>query len=157
MITLVLLTIAHGAYASRTCGYDFYGYYRCSGLSNGARLGIGIGIAALSLLVLISLIMLRRRRVRQMNEAFIAHPNTGHYQQQYQPYPQYQPQPSYDPTYHQGNQSNPYEAGTGNSGQVHAPMNDYRMNQQPQYAPPAGPPPPGYTPPNHPPPTKEHV
>ncbi|KAG8680033.1 hypothetical protein FRC08_016580 [Ceratobasidium sp. 394] len=154
MIALVLLAAAHGAYASRTCGYDFYGRYRCSGLSNAARLGIGIGIAALSLLTLLALIILRRRRVRQMNEAFITHPNTGHYQQQYQPYPQYQPQPSYDPTYHQGNQGNLNETGAWNSG---APMNNYQMDQQSKHTPPAGPPPPGYTPPNYPPPTKEHV
>ncbi|KAG8696195.1 hypothetical protein FRC09_008668 [Ceratobasidium sp. 395] len=163
MIAPVLLVAAHGAYAARTCGYDFYGHYRCSGLSNAARLGIGIGIAALSFLTLLSLILLRRRRVNRINQSYITHPNTGHYQQQgqypqqqgqYQPYPQHQQQPSYDPTYQQANHSNPNQAGGWNSG---APMNNYQMNEQSQYAPPTGPPPPSYAPPGHPPPTKEHV
>ncbi|QRW10222.1 polycomb protein EED [Ceratobasidium sp. AG-Ba] len=135
MIALVLLVAVQGASAARTCGYDFYGRYRCSGLSNAARLGIGIGIAALSILTLFFLIMLRRRRISRANEAFISHPNTGRYQQEYQPYPQqgqYQPQPSYDPSYAQPNHHN--QAGAWNSG---APMNSYPMNQQSQYAPPA--------------------
>ncbi|KAF8599175.1 hypothetical protein BDV93DRAFT_526258 [Ceratobasidium sp. AG-I] len=153
MIALLLLAAAPGAYAARTCGYDFYGRYRCSGLSNAARLGIGIGIAALSLLSLFFLVMLRRRRVRQMNETYITHPNHG----QVQPPAPNQFQPSYDHNYQQWNQNqNNYPQGNGawNTG---APMNNYPPNNQPQYAPPPGPPPPGYTPPSHPPPTKEHV
>ncbi|KAH7325236.1 hypothetical protein B0J17DRAFT_682772 [Rhizoctonia solani] len=56
MIPLLLLVSAQGVYAARTCGYDFYGRYRCSGLSNGARLGIGIGIGW-SILTVINLLL----------------------------------------------------------------------------------------------------
>ncbi|CAE6485105.1 unnamed protein product [Rhizoctonia solani] len=153
MIPLLLLVSAQGVYAARTCGYDFYGRYRCSGLSNAARLGIGIGIAALTILAFSMIIMLRRRRLRQANEAYMHNPNQGSYQpQQYQQYPPQHPtQPSYDPSQQWANS---YNQGGWNSG---APMGNYQPNNQSQqYAPPPGAPP-SYTPPAHPPPTKEHV
>ncbi|CAE6409470.1 unnamed protein product [Rhizoctonia solani] len=158
MIPLLLLVSAHGVYASRTCGYDYYGRYRCSGLSNAARLGIGIGIAALTLFAFTMIIMLRRRRLRQANEAFIHNSNQAPHQiqPQYPNYPpqQYPTQPAYD---HSNQWNNSYynnqQAGW-NSG---APMGNYQPNNQSQqYAPPPGAPP-SYMPPTHPPPTKEHV
>ncbi|CAE6411868.1 hypothetical protein ACGC1H_003167 [Rhizoctonia solani] len=156
MIPLLLLACAPGAFAAYNCGYDFYGRYRCSGLSNAARLGIGIGIAALTILAFSLIIMLRRRRLRQANEAYIHNPNQAPYPpQHYQHYPpqQYPTQPSYDPSNQWSNSYYNTQQGGWNAG---APMGAHPDNQSQPYAPPPGAPP-SYTPPAHPPPTKEHV
>ncbi|ELU37046.1 hypothetical protein AG1IA_08920 [Rhizoctonia solani AG-1 IA] len=146
-----------------------YGRYRCSGLSNAARLGIGIGIAALTMLAFALIITMRRRRLQQANAAYIHNSNQAHFhpQPQYQQYPpqQYPTQPSYDQPVsfqirylgcahfvqqNQWNNNNPYN-------NQQAPIgNYYPDNQSQQYAPPPGAPP-SYAPPVHPPPTKEHV
>ncbi|KAJ1304071.1 hypothetical protein OPQ81_008477 [Rhizoctonia solani] len=154
MILLLLLVSAHGAYATRTCGYDFEGRYWCSGVSNAARLGIGIGIAALTMLAFVLIIMLRRRRLRQAKEVYVQHPIHGQYQTQphYPHYPpqQYPTQPSYDPSQQWSNN----QQGGWNAP---APTGNYHPdNQSHQYAPRPGAPP-SYSPPAHPPPTKEHV
>ncbi|KIO25122.1 hypothetical protein M407DRAFT_94329 [Tulasnella calospora MUT 4182] len=79
--------------AQAYCYYDVYGYYRCTGLSNPARIGIGIAVVILGLVVICLAGWYRRRRIASINKSF----TTQGGQQPYQPgyYPPQQGQQYY--------------------------------------------------------------
>lgn len=73
-----------------------FGDIECTGLSNGARIGIAIAVFVVASILLVALAYYRRRRARNQNLVYIVSPGAGG--QPYNPYgapagyPQYPPQ-----------------------------------------------------------------
>ncbi|KAG8951483.1 hypothetical protein FRC04_006015 [Tulasnella sp. 424] len=134
---IALLSSAFLPQALASCYVDRYGRRRCSGLSNGARIGIGIAIAVVGLLVLCFAAWLRRRQMRRANKAFIVHGG----QQPYQPGFNQPNQPvSRQPIGGYKNQQ-PGTTGTQYPAAAHTPIN-HSTGGPGTFNPPPGPPPP---------------
>ncbi|KAG8895818.1 hypothetical protein FRB99_000326 [Tulasnella sp. 403] len=83
--SITLLTLALATTVRADCWYDAYGYYRCSGLSRGARIGIGIAVFVLSILAIIFFSIARKRRIQNYNKRLALQQQQGLQQQPYQP------------------------------------------------------------------------
>ncbi|KAG8942077.1 hypothetical protein FRC03_003679 [Tulasnella sp. 419] len=138
--TLLALTLAVRTADARRCYYDAYGRYRCSALSNAARVGIGIACAVAALILLALLSFARRRRLQRINKGYA----TAFQQRQANPQT-HQPgaQPQYTGFFGQPGSFSPQQTGgnwTGATPQY--PPNAYQQDGGAGgFKPPSGPPP----------------
>jgi len=114
---------------AENCYYNSFGQEYCSGLSNGARIGIGVGVFVVGVILICALGAMRRRRVRRINKAYaLAQQNGGS--------GGLQPQPGFG-----GGSYRPSSGYGPNAGQTQYPQQAYAPGGPGTYAPPPGPPP----------------